>query len=129
MDVPPRVAAKSNQAHQPSWRAALRYQHATQDRDKVIAEALGQPPKMPTSSYCGPIESTALSPHRARGFWLCQPSSMWTASTSITARSKGSSLKWLDLEAFCHAMLPQEDITLIVTSPLTFRERFHPTRR
>ena len=26
---------------------------------------------------------------------------------------KGSSLKWLDLEAFCHAMLPQEDITLI----------------
>ena len=42
MDVPPRVAAKSNQAHQPSWRAALRYQHATEDRDKVIAEALGQ---------------------------------------------------------------------------------------
>ena len=38
---------------------------------------------------------------------------MWTASTSITARLKGSSLKWLDLEAFCHAMLPQEDITLI----------------
>ncbi|MFZ0060231.1 MAG: hypothetical protein WAL35_09355, partial [Acidimicrobiales bacterium] len=26
---------------------------------------------------------------------------------------KGSSLKWLDLEAFCRAMLPQEDITLI----------------
>jgi hypothetical protein len=26
---------------------------------------------------------------------------------------KGSSLKWLDLDAFCHAMLPHEDITLI----------------
>lgn len=26
---------------------------------------------------------------------------------------KGSSLKWLDLEAFCRAMLPQENITLI----------------
>jgi len=26
---------------------------------------------------------------------------------------KGSSLKWLDLEAFCHAMLPQENVTLV----------------